>query len=118
VARLEVQAGGAPGRLSLISAHLAPSSPAIRLAEAEALALLARDGPVIASGDWNAVPAAGPGPPPGGAGPGQARRKLDRGAAQAIEEAGFADAASPPTCRPPPPAGTALDARKNTVLRV
>jgi endonuclease/exonuclease/phosphatase family metal-dependent hydrolase len=94
VARLEAEAGGIPGRLSLISAHLAPSSPAIRVAEAEAFALLAKDGPVIAGGDWNAVPAADPDPPAYGASPGQARRKLDRGAARAIGEAGFTDVAA------------------------
>ena len=94
VARLEVEADGIPGPLYLISAHLAPSSPVIRLAEAEAFALLAKDGPVIAGGDWNAVPAADPDPPADGAGPGHVRRKLDRTAARAIEEAGFTDVAA------------------------
>ena len=45
VACLIIEADGMPGPLHLVSAHLAPSSPAIRLAEAEALALLAKDGP-------------------------------------------------------------------------
>ncbi len=93
-ARLVVEADAIPGPLNLISAHLAPSSPAIRLAEAEALALLAKDGPVIAGGDWNAVPAADPDPPADGADPGHVRRKLDRTAARAIEEAGFTDVAA------------------------
>jgi endonuclease/exonuclease/phosphatase family metal-dependent hydrolase len=94
VARLEVEADEIPGPLYLVSAHLAPSSPVIRLAEAEAFALLAKDGPVIAGGDWNAVPAADPDPPADGADPGHARRKLDRAAARAIEEAGFTDVAA------------------------
>jgi endonuclease/exonuclease/phosphatase family metal-dependent hydrolase len=38
--------------LHLVSTHLAPSSPSIRLAEAEAFGLLAGDEPVIAGGDW------------------------------------------------------------------
>jgi hypothetical protein len=70
---------------------LAPSSPTIRLAEGEALALLAKDGLVIAGGDWNAVPATDPEPDRDGVDPGHARRKLDRAAALAIEEGGFAD---------------------------
>ena len=94
VARLEVEADGMPGPLYLVSAHLAPSSPIIRLAEAEAFALLAKDGPVIADGDWNAVPATDPDPPTAGATPGHTRRKLDRAAARAIEEAGFTDVAA------------------------
>ena len=77
--------------MSLVSAHLAPSSPAIRLAEAETLGLLVKDGLVIAAGDWNAAPAAGTCFPPAGVSPAQARRKLDRRAACAIEEAGFTD---------------------------
>jgi len=78
---VEVQGSGP---LDLVSAHLAPSSPAQRLIEAEALALIAKDNQVIAGGDWNAVPAADPDPPVDGADPGHARRKLDRAAAQAI----------------------------------
>jgi endonuclease/exonuclease/phosphatase family metal-dependent hydrolase len=82
------------GPLHLVSAHLAPSSPAKRLIEAEALALIAKDGMVIAGGDWNAVPAGDPDPPLDGIDAGHARRKLDRSAARAIEEAGFTDAAA------------------------
>lgn len=94
VARVVIEADGSPGPLHLVSAHLAPSSPSIRLAEAEALGLLAKDGPVIAGGDWNAVPAADPDPPLDGVDPGHARRKLDRAPARAIEEAGFTDVAA------------------------
>jgi endonuclease/exonuclease/phosphatase family metal-dependent hydrolase len=85
VARVVVAADGYSQPLHLASAHLAPSSPAIRLAEAEALGLLAGDGPVIAGGDWNALPAADPAPP---AAAGRQRRKLDRGAAVALETPG------------------------------
>lgn len=46
---------------------------------------------VGAAGDWNAAPAAGTCFPPAGVSPAQARRKLDRRAARAIEEAGFTD---------------------------
>jgi endonuclease/exonuclease/phosphatase family metal-dependent hydrolase len=79
---------------TLASAHLAPSSPALRLAEAEMFALTGRRAPLIAGGDWNAVPAADPGPDTTGAGPGTARRKLDRTAARAIEETGLRDVAA------------------------
>ena len=74
--------------LCLASVHLAPASPAIRLAEAEAFALLAGHGPAIAGGDWNALPAADPSPPET---TGIYQRKLDRRAAIAVEEAGFLD---------------------------
>jgi len=87
-ARVVVMAGGCPRPLQLASCHLAPSSPSIRLAEAEAFGLVAREFPVIAAGDWNALPAADPAPP--GA-EGRWRRKLDRRAAEALEEAGFLD---------------------------
>lgn len=93
VARVSVQVRGF-GPLHLASAHLAPSSPVQRLAEAESLALIARDSPVIAGGDWNAMPAADPDPPLDHIDPGHARRKLDRSAARAIEEAGFTDIAA------------------------
>lgn len=93
VARVTVEVTGF-GPLHLVSAHLAPSSPTQRLIEAEALTLIAKDGWVIAGGDWNAVPAADPDPPLGGVDTGHARRKLDRAAAQAIEEAGFTDVAA------------------------
>jgi hypothetical protein len=85
---------GRVGSLHLVSTHLAPSSPAIRLAEAEALALIANDSLVIAGGDWNAMPASDPEPPLDGIDPGYARRKLDRSAACALEEAGFTDVAA------------------------
>ena len=87
-ARVVVTADGWPQPLQLASVHLAPSSPAIRLAEAEAFALVARKWPVIAGGDWNALAANDPEP---GAAGGRQRRKLDRRAAVALEEAGFLD---------------------------
>lgn len=93
VARVDAEADGF-GPLHLASAHLAPSSAKLREVEAEALALIARVVPVIIGGDWNAAPAADPGPDTSGVSPGKARRKLDRTAAQAIEEAGFTDAAA------------------------
>jgi endonuclease/exonuclease/phosphatase family metal-dependent hydrolase len=92
VARVIALARGLP--LHLVSAHLAPSSPALCLIEAEAFGLIAKDGLVIAGGDWNAMPAADPDPPLDGTGTGHARRKLDRSAARAIEEAGFTDVAA------------------------
>ncbi len=94
IACLIVETAWPGSSLHLVSAHLAPSSPSIRLAEAEALALIAKDGPVIAGGDWNAVPATDPEPPLDGADPGQARRKLDRSAARTLEETGFIDVAA------------------------
>jgi endonuclease/exonuclease/phosphatase family metal-dependent hydrolase len=93
LARLDAEADGF-GPLHLVSAHLAPSSSALRLVEAEAFALVAKDGPVIAGGDWNATPADDPEPSVGGVPAGRIRRKLDRSAALAIEEAGFTDAAA------------------------
>lgn len=96
VARVDILIGGLPCRL--ISAHLAPSSPAQRLIEAEALALITGKGPeapaVIAGGDWNAVPAGDPDPDTSRADPATARRKLDRSAARAIEETGLRDVAA------------------------
>ena len=89
-ARIVVEAAGYPQPLQLASVHLAPSSPTVRLAEAEAFGLVAKDGPVIAGGDWNALPAADP--EPAVAAEGRWRRKLDRAAAEALEEAGFLDA--------------------------
>lgn len=74
------------GLLRLASAHLAPSAPTLRLIEAEAFALIARKGPVIAGGDWNAVPAQGPPPATDGIHPGKARRKLDARPAQDLAE--------------------------------
>jgi endonuclease/exonuclease/phosphatase family metal-dependent hydrolase len=88
-ARIVPEAGEYPEPLDLASVHLAPSSPAIRLAEAEALGLIAGERPAILGGDFNALPAGDPAPP-GAAG--RARRKLDRGPAEALEETGFLDA--------------------------
>jgi endonuclease/exonuclease/phosphatase family metal-dependent hydrolase len=89
VACVLVEAEGFPQPLQLASCHLAPSSPARRLAEAEAFALVAERGPLIAGGDWNALPA-GDQEPPGQDG-GKRRRKLDRGPAEALEETGLLD---------------------------
>ncbi len=75
------------GPLRLASAHLAPSAPSLRAIEAEAFGLIAEKTiPLIAGGDWNAVPAGDPTPDVEGIHPGKARRKLDSRAAQALEE--------------------------------
>jgi endonuclease/exonuclease/phosphatase family metal-dependent hydrolase len=88
-ARIVVTGHGLPGgRLQLASIHLAPSSPTIRLAEAEALALTAKDLPAIIGGDFNALPATGPEPANA---EGRQRRKLDRSPAHALDEAGYLD---------------------------
>jgi len=89
IACILVEAEGFPQPLQLASCHLAPSSPQRRLAEAEAFALVAKRGPLIAGGDWNALAASDPEPP--GPVSGEHRRKLDRGAAEAIEELGLLD---------------------------
>lgn len=90
LAHLVVEVDNSPSRLHLVNAHLAPSSPTIRLAEAETFALVARRGRnVIAMGDWNAAPAHDDGPLDGGSP--RVRRKWDRRPAQAIEEVGFVD---------------------------
>jgi endonuclease/exonuclease/phosphatase family metal-dependent hydrolase len=93
VAVLEVEAHEF-GPLHLASAHLAPSSPAIRTGEAEAFKLLAEAGPLVAAGDWNAIPASDPNPELIGKDPEHERRKLDRTAARAIEGAGLTDVAA------------------------
>lgn len=87
-ARIVAHTDGLPDPIQLASVHLAPSSPVIRLAEAEALALIAKDFPALIGGDFNALPASDPEPP---GTEGRGRRKLDRSAAQALEEAGFLD---------------------------
>lgn len=89
VACVLVQTEGFPRPLQLASCHLAPSSPLRRLAEAEAFALVAERGPLIAGGDWNALPAGDPEPPEPVTG--KHRRKLDRRAAEALEELGLLD---------------------------
>jgi endonuclease/exonuclease/phosphatase family metal-dependent hydrolase len=94
VARVKVCHAGLGGPLHLISAHLAPASPALRLIEAESLALMTKDGPLIAGGDWNAAPATDPDPPADDTNGGHARRKLDRSAARALEEVGLLDIAA------------------------
>jgi endonuclease/exonuclease/phosphatase family metal-dependent hydrolase len=75
------------GVLRFASAHLAPSAPSLRLIEAEAFGLLCEQAaPLIAGGDWNAVPAGGPAPDVRGVHPGKARRKQDDRAAAALAE--------------------------------
>lgn len=76
----------------LASCHLAPSSPERRLAEAESFALIEEHGTLIAGGDWNALPAGDPEPPRPVSG--KHRRKLDRRAAEALEELGLLDVGS------------------------
>lgn len=89
VACVLVEAEGSSHPFQLASCHLAPSSPERRLAEAEAFALVAGRGPLIVGGDWNALPASDPEPP--GPVSGKHRRKLDRRAAEALEELGLLD---------------------------
>jgi hypothetical protein len=71
--------------------HLAPSSPLRRQSEAEEIKLLLAGYPLIFLGDLNGVPAEGDDPPTQGIDPAQARRKLDRGAARALQEIGLVD---------------------------
>ena len=83
----EVEGSGQP--VQFASCHLAPSSAERRLAEAESFALVQERGLLIAGGDFNALPAAGPEPP--GPVSGKHSRKLDRRAAKALEETGLTD---------------------------
>jgi endonuclease/exonuclease/phosphatase family metal-dependent hydrolase len=92
-AQVITAAEGCPQLLHLASVHLAPSSPQMRLAEAEAFTRHAKDDTaIIAGGDWNALPASGPEPPEPALG--RSARKLDRRAAQALEQAGLLDVAA------------------------
>lgn len=91
IARLAVATPWPGVTFHLVSVHLAPTSPAIRLAEAEALAAIVEEGLMLAGGSWNAFSAADPEPSP--AETGYDRRVLDRSAAYALEEAGYIDAA-------------------------
>lgn len=92
VAGLLVEVKGVRQPLQVASCHLAPSSPVRRLEEAEAFALIAERGPLIAAGDWNAFPACREcDPDPDGPVEGKRRRKLDRRPAEALEEAGLTD---------------------------
>ena len=93
-ARLVVATPWPGTTFQLVSAHLAPSSPTIRLAEAEALAVIAQEGFVIAGGSWNALSASDPEPSLDGIQHGHGRRVLDRSAAYALEETGFVDVAA------------------------
>jgi endonuclease/exonuclease/phosphatase family metal-dependent hydrolase len=101
VARVVTRAEGLAEPLHLASFHFAPSSPAIRLAEAEAFDLIARDGPLIAIGDANSVPLHDPDPPLSTRDPGHVRRKLDRRAAQAMADNGLLDVGA--LCADPTP---------------
>ena len=88
LAHIELHVEGMP--VHVMNVHLAPSSPATRLAEAESFGLF-RDWPAIALGDFNVVPA-GPLPDLGDIpDTDKVHRKLDQRPAQAIEDAGFRD---------------------------
>ncbi len=105
--------------LHIVGAHLAPSSPAIRLAEAETFSLLTGPGhDVIALGDFNAIPATGPDPELGGVPRIKVRRKLDRRPAQAIEDAGFTDAGTQAGNRAPTVGFTGSDRLANACDRI
>ena len=101
VARVLVRAKGLPEPMYLASVHLAPSSPVIRLAKAEAFELIAQAGPLIAMGDINGMPLHDPDPPPSTRHPGHVQRKLDRSAAQALEDNGLLDVGA--LCADPTP---------------
>lgn len=82
---------GHPRPLHVLGAHLAPSSPTIRLQAAEALQVISAR-PLLAMGDWNAVPATDPDPEiPPDADVEHVRRKLNRSAAEALGAAGWLD---------------------------
>jgi endonuclease/exonuclease/phosphatase family metal-dependent hydrolase len=87
VALVIAEAEGAGGPLRFAAAHLAPSSPSLRQIEAEAFGVLCEQpGPLIAGGDWNAVPVGDVPPDIDGIRPGKARRKQDDRAALALAE--------------------------------
>jgi len=87
VALVIAEVEGVDGLLRFASAHLAPISPSLREIEAEAFGLLCEHpGPLIAGGDWNAVPAGDAIPDIEGIHPGKARRKQDDRAARALAE--------------------------------
>lgn len=77
--------------LLLASAHFAPSSPAVRLGEAEEFRLVMKRGTLACGFDWNAVPDGDPDPDVTGIDPDVARRKLDRSASRALKKSGLAD---------------------------
>jgi endonuclease/exonuclease/phosphatase family metal-dependent hydrolase len=86
---LELEVDGI--ELHVLDVHLAPSSPAIRQEEAETFGLF-RNRRVIAGGDFNAWPAAGPLPDLDNIPDlDKVHRKLDQRAAKAIQAAGFHD---------------------------
>lgn len=75
------------GLLRFASGHLAPSSPAQREIEAEAFGMLCEQPhPIVAGGDWNAVPVGSAPPATEGIHAGKARRKQDDRAARALAE--------------------------------
>jgi endonuclease/exonuclease/phosphatase family metal-dependent hydrolase len=77
------------GLIRFASAHLAPSTPELRVIEAEAFALIAEKnelGRLIAGGDWNAFPASAADTDNTGIHPGKIRRKNDTRAAAALDE--------------------------------
>ena len=104
VARVLVRAKGLPVPMYLASAHFAPSSLVIRLAKAAAFELIAQAGPLIPMGDINGMPLHDPDPRPSTRHPGHVQRKLDRSAAQALEDNGLVDVGArcaDPTPSPP-----------------
>ncbi|RBQ12172.1 hypothetical protein DP939_44310 [Spongiactinospora rosea] len=106
LAAAELAVEGRDRPLWFLNTHFAPSSPLLRQIEAETLDLF-RDRDAILVGDFNGAAAgetvtAGP-----EVHPAKARRKADRGAAEAIEESGFIDIAAlwgdaTPTVSDPP----------------
>lgn len=79
---------GYPRPVHAASVHLAPSSPELRLVEAEEIKLVAGAGDLIIGGDFNAAPGSDPLPEDAA---GAERRKLDRRAAHALADAGLFD---------------------------
>ncbi|WP_433338197.1 endonuclease/exonuclease/phosphatase family protein [Spirillospora sp. CA-294931] len=77
------------GTLRFLNIHCAPSSSTLRLIEAESIELL-KDQPVIAAGDFNAVPANEHSELNGDL----IHPKLDQRPAQALQAAGFVDVAA------------------------
>jgi endonuclease/exonuclease/phosphatase family metal-dependent hydrolase len=84
---VELQVAGQP--LRWMAGHMAPSSPTLRLGEAELLGVYRKE-PVVYVADCNAV-ALGETPDTTGVEPVHAKNKLDPRAALALEDAGFLD---------------------------
>ncbi|MDF5751103.1 endonuclease/exonuclease/phosphatase family protein [Spongiactinospora sp. TRM90649] len=80
------------GPLWFLNVHLAPASPEIRLAEAEAFDLYSKR-PAVIVGDFNAAPTGEAPRANSGVSQEKIRRKGDQRAASAIEGSGFVDLA-------------------------